>query len=323
MAEPSDVVPGLDAVVLTPLVRDALNDSAAVLEEGWSCHRLGGGGGAGLGVYRVAGHVRSREGSRPWSLVLKIFPEEGAATVSVWAYPRREVLIYGSGLLAALPGGFAAPRCFAVTDRPDGTAWVWLEAIADERPGPWPLDRHALAARHLGEFNGAYLAGASLPAQPWLAQGMVPALVDAASPAIADLDRLTTPGAPALVRQFYSPRVVVALRRLWSERAAFLGALERLPRTFCHGDAHRRNFFSRTGPDGTEQTVAIDWEYAGHGALGEEMAALVMSNLLLFEAAGIVPHDLDGTCFAAYIDGLRVAGWDGDPQVARLGYTGA
>jgi hypothetical protein len=159
--------------------------------------------------------------------------------------------------------------------------------------------------------------------QPWLAQGVIPALVEEAGPAIADLDRLTAPGSPALVRQFYAPRVVAALRRLWSERAAFLGALERLPRTFCHGDGHRRNFFSRTGPDGTEQTVAIDWEYAGHGALGEEMAALVMSNLLLFEAAGIAPHDLDGTCFAAYVEGLRAAGWDGDLRTARLGYTGA
>src|SRR5918994_3544740 len=153
-------------------------------------------------------------------------------------------------------------------------------------------------------------------------RGVIPTLVDAAGPAIADLDRLTAPGAPALVRQFYAPRVVAALRRLWSERAAFLGALERLPRTFCHGDAHRRNFFSRTGPDGAEQTVAIDWEYAGQGALGEEMAALVMTNLVLFETVGIAPHDLDATCFAAYVEGLRVAGCDGEPRAARLGYTG-
>ena len=39
-----------------------------------------------------------------------------------------------------------------------------------------------------------------------------------------------------------SPQVVVAILRLWEGRDAFCDALERYClRTFCHGDAIRRN----------------------------------------------------------------------------------
>ena len=43
--------------------------------------------------------------------------------------------------VATLPAGFVAPRCYGVAERPDGTTWLWLEAIVDEQPGPWSLVR--------------------------------------------------------------------------------------------------------------------------------------------------------------------------------------
>ncbi len=43
------------------------------------------------------------------------------------------------------------------------------------------------------------------------------------------------------------PDGVDGILRLWDERAAFLGALDRLPRTFCHMDAFRHSLSAQRG----------------------------------------------------------------------------
>jgi hypothetical protein len=151
-------------------------------------------------------------------------------------------------------------------------------------------------------------------------QAMAAWLVEAAGPAVAALEQYVGPGAAPLTRQLYPPPVAAELKRLWTERERFLAALARLPQTFCHHDAFRRNLLGRTGPGGDE-LVALDWADAGHAAVGQELVPLVLGSLSFFEAVGIAPHDLDAACFANYVIGLRDAGWAGDDRLARLGFT--
>ena len=320
MTEDAGDLSGVDAATLTPMVRDLLDEPAAVATPGWSCRPLGGGAGEGIGLYRVTGSARVRGATQPWALVVKVCAATGGADQGAWDYPAREGLAYGSGLLAALPKGLTSPRCLAVEAQPDGTSRLWLEAVIDANPGPWPLDRYAVAAHHLGRFNGAYLAGAALPDQPWPSRGWLRNFVEPSGPTVADLERLTGLGASPLARQLYPSPVVIEIRRLWTERERFLAALDRLPQTFCHHDAFRRNLLFRAGPE-REELVAIDWAYAGCGAVGEELGQLVVASLYFFETEEITPRDLDAACFAGYVAGLREAGWVGDERLVRLGFT--
>jgi hypothetical protein len=322
MAEDAGDLSGVDAATLVPMVRALLDEPEAVVAEGWTCRPLGGGAGEGLGLYRVAGSARVRGATHQWALVVKVCAATDGADPGAWDYPAREVRAYGSGLLAALPGGLATPRCLAVEAQPDGTTRLWLEAVADAHPGPWSLGRYALVARHLGRFNGAFLAGTPLPAQPWLSRGWLRNFVEPSGPAVADLERLAGPGYPALLQQLYPSAVVIEFKRLWTERERFLAALDRLPRTFCHQDAFRRNLLLRAGSEG-EELVALDWAYAGHGAVGEDLEQLVVASLFFFETVGIAPREFDAACFAGYVAGLREAGWTGDERVVRLGFTAA
>ncbi len=73
--------------------------------------------------------------------------------------------------------------------------------------------------------------------------------------------------------------------------------------------------------DGAPQTVAIDWAFAGSGALGEEAARLVMGSLTFLEVPITQAAALDTTVFAGYLAGLHAAGWQGDPKLVRLGYA--
>ena len=317
MVNGPETIPVVDAATLAPLVRRALG-AHAQLDGTWRTSPLRGGFG-GQGLYRFDGQARVDEGTVPWSVVLKISPpprphDDPAA----WDAPQREVSAYRSRFLAGLPGPLVAPRCLGLSEGPDGAAWLWLEAITDERPGPWDLDGYALAARHVGHFNGACLVAESLPEEPWFSQGWLQQYVAAEGTAAA---RLAVPDdAHALLRQCFPPAVVAWVRELWIEREAFLTALDRLPQTVCHHDAFRRNLFARRAADGTEQTVAVDWAFTGIGAVGADLAPLVIGSLMLFEVVDAAPWDLVETAVAGYLVGLWEAGWSGDEGVVRLGF---
>jgi hypothetical protein len=311
-------IPAIDATALESRLRRVLGEPAARLRDGWRCEALEGGAGGALGVYRLTGTVSVGPGPRPWSLVLKICAPDDEGSADAWVYPGREARAFRAGFLTDLPG-LAAPACHEVETGPDGTIRLWLEYLTDDAPGQWPPERHAFAATCLGRFNGAFLAGRPMPTDPWLTNRALHTRLDDMGPTIASLATLARPDGHPLVRRFYPPAVLAALDGLWADRHAFLNALERLPQTVCHRDPHRRNMFIRRETNG-DRLVLIDWALCGISAVGEDLAGMVMGNLLWFEQERLSPADADALCFAAYLDGLREAGWHGDPRLARLGY---
>jgi hypothetical protein len=313
----------LDAInraTLTPLVRSALN-SETVEVTSWDCEQQHGGIGLGTAIYRFSGEGHDQGLKVPWSLILKtLCPAEDNATVSAWNYYRREADAYQSGWLADLPGGLVAPRSFGVVEHPDGTCWVWLEDVEDEIGAHWPLEHYGLVARHAGQLGGAYLVERSLPSWSWLSSNWLRGHIALSAPAIPLIRKhLDHP----LVRRGFPGDASDRLFRLWEERDLFLGALDRLPQTLCHLDLFRRNLFARKTADGSSQTVAIDWAFVGRGAIGEELVPLVLASVAFNEVDLAQAQALEDIIFEGYLDGLRDAGWRGDPRQVRLGYTAA
>jgi hypothetical protein len=199
------------------------------------------------------------------------------------------------------------------------------------------LARYGLAARHLGRFNGAYLAGQALPDYPWLTTSFLrewwtARLRHRASlPAAYARDFGGDSDEDRLARTLFAGPHAERLRRLADDEEAFFGALARLPKTLSHLDAHKRNLFARGGgapgargsrdSGDTEETVAIDWSYVGAGVVGEDPAELVVASLVMLEADAGDAAALDAVAFPAYLQGLRDSGWHGDERAVRLGYA--
>ncbi len=320
MRDPRECLSGSGTARLRDVVGTALGIADAVLDE-WDAIPLRGGASVGTGrcsLLLIRGTARQATARQPWSLILKIVaPVAGQDDPARIAYWKRERLLYGSGILDALPGGLRAPRCYGVDDRPDGTAWLWLEHVREDEPRVWSGDRWALAARHLGQLNGVSL-DARRPRVPWLGGRRLRSWLERHEPLV---ERIATAPDNPDVRHWWPASVVEEILRLWQERDVFCDALEQLPQTFCHGDAIRRNLFSRRRADGTAETIAIDWENAGYYAPGEEVGQTLSVAGAFFD---VDPSDLpalDAALFAGYLEGLRDAGWRGDPVRVRFAYA--
>src|SRR4051812_5881641 len=279
-------------------------------------------------LYRVEGTARAGGELRRWSSILKICrpqSEQSLARLSSEDRARitdsdrwdREVEAYASGVLASLPTGVSAPRCHAI-ERTDGGARLWLEEVRDDRE-TWDIARYGLAGRHLGRLNGTYLAGRPLPQHEWLSRDWIRKwtayFARSADVILADDSLWST---PIVVAQFDTGARddLATMRRSF---AAWLAALDELPRTIAHLDAFRANMLSRATAEGAE-TVLIDWAFVGQGPIAADPAQLVVASLF-YQGERLEVHPLETAVLAGYAAGLDDVGYRIAPAPLRRAYV--
>jgi len=280
----------------------------------------------GLGLFRLIGSATAHGNVFPWSVIVKVVggsnpigdPSGTNQIPSAWNYWKREILAYRSGILAELRGNLVAPRCYAITEQPDDEWRIWLEDV-QETTTTWTFERHGIAARHLGQFNGSYLAGHVLPPeQPWMYRGRARDWITFAAPL---LERFRTYAGSDSGRRWLTEQSVERVERLMANHQSLVALLDRLPVCLCHHDAFRSNMLARDGVNGEAQTVAVDWSMIGYGGIGEEIGNTTACGLARLDVAGEQAREMDQITFESYLDGLRDAGWQGDVRLARFGYT--
>jgi hypothetical protein len=315
-------VEAVDRAILTPLVRRLLDARMAEPVE-WRHAPLGWMNIMEATLHRFSGtaSIEPRGAVVPWSLILKVFrpPEPGSSAnePANWDYWRREADAYASGQLDELPGDITAPRCAGVVERKDGSIWVWMEELEEQRD-EWPMSRYEQVARSVGRLNGGYVAGRPLPEVVGLGAGGLRSWVEELSATIHD-DR-----DPASWQEELARRAIPdpdGVLRLDADAQLLLGVLDRLPQTFVHRDAWPANVLWRRATGGRMEPVAIDWMLCGRGAVGEDAAGIVGPTIWGFLVDVAHADELEGAVLRGYVAGLRDAGWDGPESSARLGYA--
>jgi hypothetical protein len=313
-------VAGIDDEARAELVREVLQDRRARLVS-WREEPMGGGG-SGSELYTISGEATSSGTVLPWKFILKMFNhegegwQEGSTDPMAWDFWKREWLVYQAPWIQGLREGLVAPRCFGSGELAETAVWVAMEDLTAANQRPWSLSRFAAAARHLGEFNGRFLVGSGQPADWWLSRGWLRGWTERAEPMITKLPSLAE---HPVVTELFAPSTIGLLLRVWEHRHDLHDALDALPQSICHQDLFPRNAFIRVA-GGAEQTVAIDWAFCGSAALGADLAPLLGASLGFFEADCDEADELERLCMNAYLDGLRLTGWQGHGDDIFLGY---
>jgi hypothetical protein len=197
----------IEQVLLYGVVQQIIGQAGFHINN-WTCTSLGWNASNTVtgGLYRVSGDALYGGAIIPWSMILKVVrPVPEANSPSHYNYWKREVLAYQSGMLDTLPGFVRAPRCFSVTERQDGTIWLWLEEIADSTVGEWSLIQYSDAARLLGSFNGAYLSGTPIPDYEWLCRSWLRSWVEECSKYVGSFHRHETTWNDSFGESLHSP----------------------------------------------------------------------------------------------------------------------
>ena len=273
------------------------------------------------GLHLVAGRLRTRGREIPLSCVLKVLtrpPKDECAEPASWCYWRREAAFYGSDLVAELPGTLRAPRPYGVVEG-DTTAHVWMEHIV-ARQGRWRPEDFRRAAHAAGLTAGAYLTGRPLPDAPWLSRSFLRSILADSGFWAATMNADTGAAWRSPLAEPFGATTRERVVRLWADRDDLLAMTEALPHVFGHGDLHPRNILL---PAGGHDLVALDWGFCGPAPLGTDLCDLVLLTAWFCDIEIADIPAVEEIAFAGYEDGLRRAGWDGDPRLLRLGYAAA
>ncbi len=319
-------IDALDWATRTDLVRAALQDGAAEINS-WSDDDAGGGA-SGSQLFRISGDALVGATRVPWRFMLKVFNHEGqgwqesSTDPRAWDYWKREWLAYQDPLLREMRGSLTAPRCLGAGELGDAAVWIALEDLSGIDQRPWPESQFGIVARHLGEFNGSFLADHTMPSPSWLSRDWLRGFTERAEPMITLLPQVAD---HPLVSQIYSQQLIAALLETWEQRQSWYAVLDGLPQTFCHQDVFPRNAFVRHWgqPDQANKTLAIDWAFCGIGPVGAELAPLIGSSLGFFEFEPDAADRVEALCLASYMDGIIDAGWKGTRSDVLLGYLGS
>ena len=269
--------------------------------------------GAGLGMQRLKGRAAVVGAEVDFAIVVKTLGMTGQDSdyPRMWNYWKREPLAYSSGILEQLPDGLRAPVCYGVSDGGD-RATIFME----ELPGNdavWGLAEYEAAARELGRFNGAYLAGLAVPEADWLLPGRTANWLDLAAPVVA-----TLPGqmGRAVTQSWLGEGRLARTLALWHRRGELQALRAGRPRCLCHHDAHRRNLMLTEGG-----LVGVDWSMIGPGVVGEELMALIGVALQFGDVPMAQAQALEAAVLRGYHAGLCAAGAQVSIAEVRLGYA--
>jgi hypothetical protein len=185
----------------------------------------------------------------------------------------------------------------------------------------WQPDDYHRVALAAGEAAGRSLAGGPPPSRPWLVRGFWGNVLANGGLWANFMSRDSTESAwtVPLVQESFDQADSDRYDRLWARRHDLLAVLDALPQVFCHNDFHRRNVM--LPKDETIAPVAIDWAFAGPGAVATDAAHLTGGTLYFRDVDMSQARALDAAVFDGYLEGMHRGGWDGDDRLVRLGYT--
>ncbi len=226
-----------------------------------------------------------------------------------WNYWRREILAYETGLAATAytGGGIAAPALLEANIRADEGVELWLADVGGTAGWEWPVPRLARFAYELGVAQAQWagrVPDVRWLTRRWLAQYLAEGPRRLTRVDDADWDHPSVAVWPAGVRR--------RLRELWADPGRLTAIAGAAERTLCHLDVWPANLIDQ---DGT--SVLLDWSFTGDGAVGEDVANLIIDSCTdgLMDVA-LVP-EIAESATDGYLRGLRDGGWTGSADAVR------
>lgn len=251
-----------------------------------------------------------------WDVVLKIQKKwDRFGDPESW---KREFLMYENEIHTKMPKNLRVPKCFEMKVE-NREVWLWLENIKGISDRELTVEDYGVIAKGLGEYQGKQSREIGDKFHPWMSSRYWYSTILAmwGGYAVLCLDDEKN----NVERRELELCTIDSLSDIWSNRDAFLDIMNKLPRTLCHRDFTPANVFVTKEKNKESVITLIDWDCAGIGVLGEDIADLLGEALTFYEFELDKASELMDVLYSNYIDGLREANCEIDKEVVRLGQT--
>jgi hypothetical protein len=310
-----NLLAGVGSTTFETVARGALNDDSAALvgtpefEEITTSHadlRT-------IGIVKVSGIATSQGPERneqAWSTVVKIIDPTKEARRAILD---NEAQIYRLGLFNGDEVPFRAAKCYFIGSHEDDLSTLWLEDLSNAPQPPWNLEQFAVAANHIGQFNGHHLERDTKLPMDILRDSYIARLERHDRGSIAE--ELVQKRDTEIVKAAYAESSIELTIRFFGLVEQLKEAGRNLPHSLAFGNTHSRNLI----PVGDE-TVGIDWGTVGMEPVGSDIGVLLGSPLSygIQEASLLIQNERP--LYDSYVIGLRSRGWDGNDDELRLGF---
>lgn len=269
------------------------------------------------GIYRVHGIAVSNTKEIPWSLVLKIIQPQSPEKdhPQHHNYWKREALVNQSGILADLPKVIHTPQCYLVEEKADGTVWIWMEEVQEDNSS-WTANEFEFVARQLGNFNSVYVAGRTIPDEPWVCRNWLASWINGCKQYASD----PNVHYPLIQGNDEIDSIWNSFTSLNENIEQHLQVLNKLPRVLAHQDLSRQNMYIHMNKGTERRLTLIDWQFLSISGLGEDLGKLfgvALSQGNIPSEQGDYYHEL---LLMSYIEGLRDIGWNGNDVLPKYGF---
>lgn len=240
-------------------------------------------------VQLVAGEAETADGqTKPFRIIRKTQRQwERPGDPASW---RREYDLCQTDFHALFTGAFRWPRCYDTQETQD-TNTIWMEVVKGRSGADLTLSDLALAAAELGRFQGrcskqenALRKIGCLSDAEYTQREFAQWTPDTAEYMALRSDTCALP-----------PHLRQLLIDIHSRSGALYRAIHNLPQVLCHRDYWTENIFVSDG-----QVAVIDWDCAGWGSIGEDIASLIADETPVEQIS-----DYYHTLLPAYYSGLK------------------
>lgn len=262
----------LDRATLAPVVERLLG-AGAIIDGDFEVIALkpGLGNPTSLGVYRVAGKALSNGKPVPFSMVVKHLadgqPIMDASEPTYWNYWKREIAFFESPLANRIPKSIDFPMYLGQSALPDGTMLFWNSDLGDLQKAVWSWAECLHAAALVAELNTMDISDTA--DFDWLNRDQLEAWLTFRADYMDPLYPKTLEQVHAAPEDAADFGAFSTYLPMMEELVSLLATKRR---TFTHGDFNLNNLVPRSYSN--SRIIALDWQLAGTGALGSEIASI-------------------------------------------------
>lgn len=210
--------------------------------------------------------------------------------------------------------GLRWPKFLGSDRLQNGLHVIWMEKVSGIHGKDWTINHWRCFAKELAGFHARALQSDAVPFDRLSSNDLRNWVENDRGRYFPEIFEDVS-----LVGDLLSSEHSESVKWVWKHRHTLLARLDALPQTICHNDVWAGNLLKENKAK-QNGYVLLDWELAGTGPIGADLAFAVLAETWLFVGSIDNPSRLANSLMDGYLEGLIMCESEQLLNDARMGF---